>query len=927
MRHKLKKRDDKKAISSLVATTLIIAFVIIIAALLILWLTSFTKETQKQTGMEATKVMECSVLNLGVNAIYDANTQDITVRVKNDNNKQVDGFVFRKYIGKSVMSTSFSEYPVSAYGVKLYPVGGGANIIGLLPRLKIDNELVTCKEEYKADVFIVDANGNGIDDTYETRYCGGDCSAYSTETTEVRRPGGNTGDGGGGGGGGGSSAPAAPIVVFNPQDLCGIDIEAVYNCKDSYSKAVSKLPGGGFKIYDADGNVKADCPVIAPELITEECKLDYQCVETDICPVIPPEDADGDGLNAIEEFSYGTNPLNPDTDGDGLLDGEEVNTYNTDPLKWDTDGDILSDGEEVKTYLTNPLIIDTDEDLCYDGAEVQAGQDPLDDENCIDADGDGMPNVWEIANNLNPQDPSDAPLDPDADDLTNLEEYLAGTNPNNPDTDADGLKDGEEVNTYLTNPNNPDTDNDGLPDGLIGPIGEVLYEDSIFSCQTDPLKVDTDSDGFEDAIERKLSTNPCDFNSQPLITCEADGFCKKDCENGDLDCTCEEENGFIFNIENCGKDNPLSLSRIEDASYLIAEGITIPSSGIGLSRATPTWATNYYGLIDENNIFTKRLEGIGTLGIRINSNEIYKGELDICYDSTNSVSIPIDVVDKGMLYVDKFGSTYDDEALTQLVNGANIICKNPIAAKDTDQCCRECYKSTEKKVCPDPSLVLNLPFDLDNSAGPGKTKDYSGFGNDGTIYGAVWVVSGNGGAYSFDGINDYIDCGSDNSLNVGYVTMETWVKFSSLPTNYQVWGILGKREPSLPGYDMRVYNDNGIYKLYLTLLRGADGRTYPDQNAISIYNFEINKWYHIVGTYNGYSMITYVNGELSGETDFVIPTSIQNTNSNIFYVGTLGVSSNKFFKGLIDSVKVYNRALSAEEIQVLYNKRTDLTGF
>jgi hypothetical protein len=62
----------------------------------------------------------------------------------------------------------------------------------------------------------------------------------------------------------------------------------------------------------------------------------------------PDPDSDGDGLTDSEELEvYFTDPLNPDTDGDGLLDGEEVITYGTDPLNPDTDGDGINDGVEV----------------------------------------------------------------------------------------------------------------------------------------------------------------------------------------------------------------------------------------------------------------------------------------------------------------------------------------------------------------------------------------------------------------------------------------------------------------------------------------------------------------------------------------------------------------------------------------------------
>src|SRR5262249_36647277 len=71
-------------------------------------------------------------------------------------------------------------------------------------------------------------------------------------------------------------------------------------------------------------------------------------------PSIGAEDADRDGLTNLLEFQNGTNPNNPDTDGDGLTDGDEVNKYHTSPLLADTDGDLIPDGVEI-TSGTNPL--------------------------------------------------------------------------------------------------------------------------------------------------------------------------------------------------------------------------------------------------------------------------------------------------------------------------------------------------------------------------------------------------------------------------------------------------------------------------------------------------------------------------------------------------------------------------------------------
>jgi len=63
----------------------------------------------------------------------------------------------------------------------------------------------------------------------------------------------------------------------------------------------------------------------------------------------------------------------------------------------------------------------------------------------LDDDNDGIPNSWELANSLDPSDPSDASEDPDNDGLSNLQEYLYGSDPSDPDTDDDNMLDGMEV--------------------------------------------------------------------------------------------------------------------------------------------------------------------------------------------------------------------------------------------------------------------------------------------------------------------------------------------------------------------------------------------------------------------------------------------------------------------------------------------------
>lgn len=90
------------------------------------------------------------------------------------------------------------------------------------------------------------------------------------------------------------------------------------------------------------------------------------------------KDTDNDGLTDMEEIIYGTNKDNPDTDGDGHLDGAEVeNGYNPAGAgKLDSDNDGLSDADELK-YGTDKNNPDTDADGHQDGTEVLNGYNPL----------------------------------------------------------------------------------------------------------------------------------------------------------------------------------------------------------------------------------------------------------------------------------------------------------------------------------------------------------------------------------------------------------------------------------------------------------------------------------------------------------------------------------------------------------------------
>lgn len=202
-------------------------------------------------------------------------------------------------------------------------------------------------------------------------------------------------------------------------------------------------------------------------------------------------DRDKDGLTKNQEESLGTNPKNPDSDADGLKDGQEVNKYQTNPLQPDTDLDGLSDSDEIFKHHTNPLLADTDTDDLTDFEEINKYKtDPL----IKDSDNDGLTDGEEIIKYFT--DPLKADMDMDG--LTDKEELLIYlTDPKKADSDSDKLNDAEEVIKYTTNPLNADSDADGITD----------YEE-LFKFKTNPLDADTDGGTVGDKAETDRGTDP-----------------------------------------------------------------------------------------------------------------------------------------------------------------------------------------------------------------------------------------------------------------------------------------------------------------------------------------------------------------------------------------------------------------------------------
>ncbi len=129
-----------------------------------------------------------------------------------------------------------------------------------------------------------------------------------------------------------------------------------------------------------------------------------------------------------------------------------------------------------------------------------------------DSDNDGIPDDAELRLGLNPRDRTDALLDPDQDGLTNLQEFQPGTNINSPDTDTDGLTDGQEVLRYGTNAILADTDGDLVPDGVEVQTGSeplsaasVFLDKALASLEVSPASFALSVDAIEQQASQQLA--------------------------------------------------------------------------------------------------------------------------------------------------------------------------------------------------------------------------------------------------------------------------------------------------------------------------------------------------------------------------------------------------------------------------------------
>jgi hypothetical protein len=194
----------------------------------------------------------------------------------------------------------------------------------------------------------------------------------------------------------------------------------------------------------------------------------------------------------------------------------------------------------------------------------------------------------------------------------------------------------------------------------------------------------------------------------------------------------------------------------------------------------------------------------------------------------------------------------------------------------------------------------------------GNANDESGNGNNGTVNGATLTADRFGGlnnAYNFNGISNYIDVGNPSSLgnNPSNYTQAGWLYLVDFSDAYV---FMSKRhDNSGNDWGTPVSTVNGTFIFF------ADDAFYQQAPLAETNQLSVNQWHHLTFVKNQNTYSIYVNGVLDGSiTDNHI---MGGTSNNLIFGAQLAWP--EFFKGKLDDIGIWNRALTQQEISVLYN--------
>jgi len=212
-------------------------------------------------------------------------------------------------------------------------------------------------------------------------------------------------------------------------------------------------------------------------------------------------------------------------------------------------------------------------------------------------------------------------------------------------------------------------------------------------------------------------------------------------------------------------------------------------------------------------------------------------------------------------------------------------------------------------------------WELDEGSGT-TANDSSGSGNTGTLTdGPIWTNGVAGFALKFDGTNDYVNVAHASSIDMtGPFTVSTFARFDSLssPNGWEA-GLVAKgaTETEWARYALAFSGNDGSIFLY-----SGDG--YSPQSITSTQKVVVARWYHLVGLLRGTGANQaeiWIDGVKTGEGTLNYPSS----HSGDLYIGRWRAPDFNF-NGRLDDVRLYDYAISSNDVAALYNLDTDGDG-
>src|SRR3989344_1315771 len=213
-------------------------------------------------------------------------------------------------------------------------------------------------------------------------------------------------------------------------------------------------------------------------------------------------------------------------------------------------------------------------------------------------------------------------------------------------------------------------------------------------------------------------------------------------------------------------------------------------------------------------------------------------------------------------------------------------------------------------------------WNFEEGTGNSRTFDRSGNGNTGALNImdplTDWVngATSTGQALDFDGNNDYVSVGDSVNLDiVGSITVATWVRANS-------FGVCGDEErlvfkgtgPSNGNiYTLGIGDSKAMFSLHLAIFSGSNCQGSSPCIAGNT-TLATNRWYYLVGTYDGTVIRIYVDGRLDGSQN-AVSTGTADANAVLFGARSDGQDT---LTGSLDEVRIYNRALTSSEVERLY---------